>query len=315
MKKIPYIVGLIIAVQALCPPFELDIYFLNSPLWFTWTFILCGFLSFFFIFTKANIWLKILIPYLFVNTFLSAMPHLSMTSFFGVTACAYFYLLCKKIEDWGVVLKMVWCVLIIQLFLLILFGLGRESLLNFGRAKGCFGSVGNLMQLKSLIMLCFAFIISVGKPDFMKKYFKGILILTGIGLALYAFKSWHYFSYARGEVWLQSFALTYKHPFAGYGLGTFQHLFPALGKGHFIAEGVWMHPHNFWIRILFETGAVGLAAIFGYMISLFSKCRDLSLYAAGLVCLTLFVHFPESQSSTVPMLVLFCASIEKEKHV
>lgn len=314
-KTISYIAGLIVAIQALAPPFEFDIYFLNSPLWFPWTFLMCGFLSFAFVFTRANVWLKILIPYLFLNTFLSAAPHLSMTSFFGVTACAYFYLMCKRIEDWDVVIKMVFCVLAIQLLLLNLHGLGKESLLNFGRTKGCYGSVGNLMQLKSLILICFAFIIAAGKPQILRKGWPVTLTFLACCFICYAVinKSWQFFLYARGPVWLQTFALSNNHPFFGYGLGTYADLFPVLGKGHFTAEGVWMHPHNFWLRILFETGNAGLACIFGYMVALFSRCRGLTLFASGLVCLALAFQFPESQSVTVPMLVIYCAYIEKEK--
>ncbi|MFA5499488.1 MAG: O-antigen ligase family protein [Candidatus Omnitrophota bacterium] len=317
MKKIiSYAVGAIVAIQALAPPFEFNIYFLNSPLWFTWTFLFCGFLSFIFIFTQANIWLKILIPYLFVNTFFSAMPHFSMTSFFGVTACAYFYLLCKKIEDWETVIKIIFCVLMVQLLLINLRGVGKDTLFNFGGKTGCAGSVGNIMQLKTLIILCFAFIISAGKPKFLAKFpiAVSVFIISSLICYVAANKSFHYFLYARGPVWLQTFALSNNHPFIGHGLGTFQVLFPILGHGHFQAEGIWMSPHNFWLRILFEAGSLGLACILGYMGALFLRCRGLTLLAAGMVCLTLAIHFPESQSSAVPMLVLFCASIEKEKY-
>ena len=119
MKKIiPYIAGLIVAVQAFTPPFEFSIRFINNPVSFLWIFLLCSFLAFYFIFTKANIWLKILIPYLLINTFISGAPHLSMTSFIWVIVCAYFYLFCLEIEDWDVLVKFASAILLTELILI-----------------------------------------------------------------------------------------------------------------------------------------------------------------------------------------------------
>ncbi|MFA5165579.1 MAG: hypothetical protein WC481_08480 [Candidatus Omnitrophota bacterium] len=277
---------------------------------------MAGFLSAMFVFSKANIWLKILIPYLFLNTFLSAAPHFSMMSFFGVIGCAYFYLLCKRIEDWDAVIKIIFCVLMIQIFLLFLQGIGEDALLNFRqRAIGCYGTVGNAMQFKTLIILCFAFIIAAGKPKIAGRFPLALGVFIAASMICYgaASKAFHYFAYARGAVWLQTFALSAVHPFFGFGVGTYKILFPVMGHGHFQAEGVWMSPHNFWLRILFETGAAGLAIILGYMVSLSGKCRGLTLFAAGLTCFTLAVYFPDCQSSAVPLLILLCAYIEKER--
>lgn len=314
-KFIPYIVSAIIVIQAFTPPFEMAVRLTNSPLQFVWVFLLCGFLSIYFIFTKANIFLKVLLPYLFINCFLSAAPWISYTSFVWVAVAAYFYLLCLEIEDWEPVFKTVGCILAVELLLLVLGALGKDSLYNFGQAHiVCIGSVGNTMQFKSLIIILVAILIQRFKA--LRQYLPMTYITLGIVAFCYFFlhKVGPNFLYARGPAWLEALRLSLKHPIVGWGLSSFHAIFPALGKGSFTLEGQWTNAHNFFIQFLFDTGLIGLSLILCYVIWLFEECRGVLLLGFLLVAFTLLVHFPEREPSCALLIVLFASLIERKNH-
>ena len=314
-KIIPYLVGFIISLQAIIPPLELSINFTNSPMRFVWTFLFCGILAFYVIFTKANIFLKILIPYLFLNSFLSRIPHLSMSSFIWAVIGIYFYLLCLEIEDWKPIFRFAWCILILELFLFALQRFSKDTLLNFGQdvAKiACIGSVGNSMQFKSLIIILTAFLIQSIRPK--KKYvLAACFILIPITLYYYiSHYAWQNFLYARWSVWMKSLELSFKHPIFGNGIGTFKAIFPTLAHGHFEAEGMWTNPHNIFVEFLFETGMIGFLTITSYAVYMLSKIRKHLLLGGLLILYTLCLHFPFFQDSGSLLLMAFLAYSDKE---
>jgi len=319
MKKlIPFIIGLIITIQAITPPLEFSINFTNSPIQFVWTFLLFGILAIYFIFTKANIYLKILIPYLFVNSFFSRTPHLSMTAFIWVVGGAYFYLLCLECKDWKPVFKILCCVFMLEAFLFLLQAYGNDVLLNFGKkATNCVGSVGNPMQLKALMILLLAFLIQEAKS--FKKHI--IWMYAAIGaFAIYRLlftRTWEYFLYARGAVWLETLKLSRQHPIIGWGLGAYKSVFHALAHGHFTSEGVWQNAHNEPIEALFEIGIIGIIPLILYAIYLLKGCRGLALLGCLMAMFVICVYFPAHQPHTSLLLVAFIAYREqriKEKY-
>ncbi len=313
MKKIiPLFIGVIVTLQTIIPPLELSINFTNSPMRFTWTFLFCGILSFYFIFTKANPWFKILLPYLFLNTFLSKIPHLSMASFIWTTIGAYFYLLCTKIEDWRPIFKFIASILFLEILLFCLKYFGKETLLNFGAGSvSCFGTVGNDMQFKSLIIILCAFLIQLWHPA-KKKLLIAYISLAILALVYFFAHAWQYFLYARGGVWIETIKLWSKNFWTGNGLDTFKVIFPALGRGHFETEGIWTSAHNDYLQLLFETGAIGFTILVAYSISLLRKARGVLLLGGLFVLFTLCVHFPMHQNSTILLIPLFIAYIEKK---
>ena len=286
----------------------------DSPLEFVWIFLLCGFLSLYFVFTKANIFLKILLPYLFLNCFLSAASWISMTSFVWVTVAAYFYLLCLEIEDWEPVFKTAGCILAVELLLFVLGALGKDSLYNFGQAHiVCIGSVGNTMQFKSLIIILVAILIQ--RFD-IRKYLP--MTYVTLGLVAFCYFFLHHvgpsFMSYRGPVWVKAITLAAKHPFVGYGLGTFKALFPSLAHGHYECEGQWCAAHSFPIQMLFEIGQIGYIILAAYFISLLKNCRGVLLLGVLLVGFTLLFHFPDREPSTALLIILFISLIERKQY-
>jgi O-antigen ligase len=244
-----------------------------------------------------------------------------MTSFIGVIACAYFYLLCLKIEDWKWVFRTLYCILFVEVFLLIMQITHRDTLLNFGRPDviGCFGSIGNPMQLKGLIIILTVLIIQNFKK--LEKYLTVIYsLIIFLGLVYWVdHKCWDNFLYARGSVWMDtikmSFHATWKRCLIGNGLGTFKALFPVYGKGRYVLEGTWMNTHNTYIQFLFEAGFIGFGLLIGYTISLLKKCKGLLLLGAILVAYTLMFQYPDREAAIVPLLILFISFIERKKNV
>jgi len=270
-------------------------------------------MSFYFIFTKANVFFKILLPYLFLDTFLSLAPHLSMSSFIWVTLSAYFYLLCLEIEDWTFIFKVVWCILMLEFALVILGAYHKETLLNFGKEPTlCLGTVGNPMQFNSLIILLFAMLIQGARPT--RKCVVAAYCAFALLIAYFIFKpsTWNYFLYARGGVWWDTIRLSFNHPIIGHGLGTFQKLFDILAYGHYKTEGIWENAHNEFLQLLFEAGLAGFLTLVSYGISLLIKCRGILLVGVLLVGFSMSVHFPMHQNSTCLLLILFAAYLDQK---
>ncbi|GAF82247.1 unnamed protein product, partial [marine sediment metagenome] len=114
------------------------------------------------------------------------------------------------------------------------------------------------MQLKALLILLLAFLIQEAKS--FKKYIVWMyaaIISFGIYRLLFT-KTWYYFLYARGAVWLETFKLSLQHPIIGWGLGTYKAIFNALVRGHFEAEGVWENAHNEPVEAFMEIGLIGI---------------------------------------------------------
>ena len=314
MKKlIPFIIGFILAIQALTPPFEFSIQFTHSPVQFVWVFLFFGLLAICFIFTKAHRYLKFLIPYLFVNSFFSHTPHLSMTAFIWVVAGAYFYLLCLECENWQPVFKILCGLFVLEAFLFFLKAFNNDVLLNFGQeTDACVGSVGNPMQFKALLILLLAFLIQDMKS--FKKYIKWVyIIFVPFSICLMLSKNfWYHFVYSRVSVWIETIKLAWQHPIIGWGLGTYKAIFNALVRGCFEAEGVWENAHNEPIEAFMEIGLIGIIPLILFAIYLLKGCRGLALLGSLMMMFTLCVYFPAHQPHTSLLLVAFVAYRERQ---
>jgi hypothetical protein len=124
----------------------------------------------------------------------------------------------------------------------------------------------------------------------------------------------------RGPVWLETIRLSGHRLNStsgilfGYGLGSYKMLFHVIGQISYLVsiEGIWYNAHNFFVQALFEMGVIGCLLVTAYVITLFLKCKGILLVGALMVFYTLMFHFPDRVPSTVPLLILFAAYIERK---
>lgn len=261
IKKILIAIPLIFL--AIIPPMELSIPMtINSDLWI-WSILLGGLLGILFIYTRADIFLKLIVVYLFINCFRSRAPYLSFTSYIIFIAVAYYYLLCLTLKDFEFVKKIAQAVFFLNIILIVNQQFGGDKLLNFGRdIPVCFGTIGNSMWLGSLLICLAPFlllssplniipliiIIFISKSSGMALSLLGGVLIYGFmkfkkkiifwitttliifGILIYArqdrvFSSW---KAGRGPIWKRTIELSNKHPFFGWGIGTARVIVPAL---------------------------------------------------------------------------------------
>ena len=93
---------------------------------------------------------------------------MSLTMFWSVIFCAYYYVLCSKIEDWGIVKEYIQSIFFFVVLLVILQLLGKDTLLNFkesvpdvlhGKLCPVLGTIGNKMMFSSFICVLAPFLI------------------------------------------------------------------------------------------------------------------------------------------------------------
>ena len=132
----------------------------------------------------------------------------------------------------------------------------------------------------------------------------------------------------RGLIWQRSLSLANQHPLMGWGIGTYQVLFPVYSRD--IAGGIignwsyewtegdwiaWRKTHNCLLQIVFEVGWTGLLLFLGFIGSLFlglwrvRKTKPTVLTMTGLVILgtNMAVHFPSRMLQTVIIMVAYLA--------
>lgn len=169
MKKLIPILALIpLVILTITPPmmFSLDCK-INSTFWLWMTFA-SGFLAFLFLYQKVSTWLKLLVVWCFVSSFLSRAPFISFTMFWSVIVCAYYYALCLKIDDWTPVKKTIQAIFFFVILLVIMQLIGKDTLLNFkekipdvlhGGNTPVVGTIGNRMIFSSFTSILAPFLI------------------------------------------------------------------------------------------------------------------------------------------------------------
>jgi O-antigen ligase len=119
----------------------------------------------------------------------------------------------------------------------------------------------------------------------------------------------------RLPVWEKTIQLTNLHPFAGWGISTYKIVFPVLGKSSYVGAP-FLHAHNDWLQVLFETGYIGFAfmvIVFGYIFyKLLKTDKWLMIIGLLIISLDMCVHFPMRGLYAVPLITLFFAFCEKE---
>ena len=273
-------------------------------------FLLAGFLGFYTLFLRVNVFVKIIAIGGFLNCFFSAAPFLSFSSYLILIASCYFYILLTKIKNWTFVFNILFTLLLLNCFLMLMQSINRDSLLNFGLDKGviCWGIIANRMQFQSFLIILFALLIQ----KFRKKTLAPITLSGVLYTVLYGGIKLHIYGsfLVRLTCWKATITLAMRHPITGWGIGSYRYVFPALSKS--IVRGqVFASAHNDWLQVLFETGFPGLIVMISIFGILFYKAIQTRkwLLVTGLlmVCYDLSVHFPMREVQCIPILIVFLA--------
>jgi O-antigen ligase len=325
-KIITYITLIPLLILALTPPwdFKLDCS-VNSLIWL-WAVLLSGFLAFLFIYQKVNVWLKLLVIWCFISCFLSRAPFISFTMYWSVIVSAYYYALCKRIEDYTPVYKTIQAIFYLTTLLVIMQLFGKDTLLNFNSKSvdpAVLGIIGNQMIASSFFCTLAPFLI-VNPLNWLPlsivcliSHSSGAVLALGMGGAILL---WFKFKRARiaivalmialpivfalvtgdvatfagkagrRQVWIKTFELSVKKPF-GYGIGTYKILFPVLCGNEIKKQQPgreWNTAHNTFLQLLFETGFIGIILLAGWVVSIILNVLKHKNYLklAGLAILT-----------------------------
>lgn len=276
---------------------------------------------------------------------------MSFTMYWSLIACAYYYVLCKQIEDFTSVKKAIQAIFFFIALLVIMQFFKLDTLLNFNtKTLQVIGTIGNPMISSSFMCILAPFLILTPLnwlPLFIMAFMTlssgGVLsITTGFGVyswfrfkrlriviiilaiiipVILAYKTSKFIPAViragRLPVYIDTIKLSLKHP-QGYGIGTYKVLFPVLCNEKIKFEqhngARWLETHNDWLQILFETGFPGFVLFFGWIISILKQVKD-PMKLAGLVilCVNMGIHFPTRMCMSVLIILMFLAYCEKRE--
>ncbi len=353
MKKIlPYAAIIPLVLLALTPPidFQLDCA-VNSTFWL-WVTFFSGFFAFLFLYQKVSVWLKLLVVWCFISCFISRAPYMSFTMFWSIIICAYYYVLCSKIEDWEPVKKTIQAIFFFICLLFVMQLLGKDTLLNFNNKNtiSVFGTIGNRMISSSFICILAPFLlftplnwIALGLI-MLVTWSSGSILSMGAGFAVYSWVKFKrirllilaaaiavpiLFAWKTGDiktfkgragrrlVWLNTLELAVKHP-QGYGIGTYKILFPVMCKKEIKDQNpdgrVWNIAHNDWLQILFEAGFPGVILLLGWLWTIVSRVRNpIMLSGLAIIAVNMMIHFPNRQVQCALLMIMFLAYCSQQK--
>jgi O-antigen ligase len=181
--------------------------------------------------------------------------------YWSVIACAYYYVLCRKITDFTPVKKVIQAVFFFVTLLIIMQCFGLDTLLNFNQKDTCvLGTIGNKMVLGSFVCVLAPFLVFnrlnlavlvlialiSGSTGTMLAVFAGLgyllwvktkwgkavclfLIICATLMALKQGDIYQFNRYGRLPVWKRTVELVAKHP-QGYGVATYRLLFPIMSQ-------------------------------------------------------------------------------------
>lgn len=269
---------------------------------------------------------------------------MSFTMFWSVIVCAYYYLLCTKIEDWTPVKKTIQAIFFFVCLLIIVQLFGKDTLLNFNqKTPQIIGTIGNKMILSSFVCILAPFLlfnplnwvvlaiisfitwssgavlsIGAGVGTYawakFKKYRPLIIILAILAPVVFAWKTGDIDTFkgqaGRRLVWIKTAELSLKHP-QGYGIGTYKMLFPVMCGQKISAQQPgreWNTAHNDWLQILFEIGFPGIILFLGWLISIVRKVNDpITLAGLAIIATNMMIHFPNRQVQCAFIMLAFLA--------
>jgi len=261
-KLIPILVVAPAIFLALTPPWEITLDCTINSLFFLWVTFFSGFLAFAFLYQRVSVWLKLLVVWAFIVGFISRAPYMSFTMYWSVIACAYYYALCKRVEDWTLIKKAAQSLFLFITLLIIMQLLGKDTLLNFNQKDAVvLGTMGNFMMLGTYVCILAPFVIVtalnwipliliayisqssgtlaavlagfslwvwIKHPKFKLLIPIGVAAVLGFGIATHDFDS-NVINAGRLPVWKRTIQITNRRPL-GNGLGTFKILFPILSQ-------------------------------------------------------------------------------------
>jgi hypothetical protein len=348
MKKIySYLIAIPIALWTLVPAIKFYIPLPRGNLWF-WFILIAGFLGFYTLFLKTNIFLKIIAVGSFISCFFSNAPYVSFTAYLSIVTCCYLYVLFSRIKDWEPIFKTLQIILLMNVFLIFMQAFGQDSLLSFGLKRTILvGTIGQNMQVGSLSTILTATLISFNPLNFILLFLIGIccnstwaLFCVAIGFLFYAWtknkkaalavflvamlifsvlmikqkKLGNLGDHGRLGVWKKTIEMANYKPrtqLAGWGPGTYRYIFQPLSG---MLSKSWKTTHNDPLQILFEFGYPGLAVMIGFFTRLFYLLLRTKEYLclSGLVMVMadMQVHFPMRCLQIGPILILFLAYCE-----
>lgn len=322
---------------------------------FPWLFFMSGCLAMYFQTLNVSLWVKAAVILCLINSFFSAAPLVSFISFFSFLACAYFFYLCTTIKNYSVIFKTLQAILLFNGFMFVMQAIGRDPLVNF-ESNTYFGMTGQHMQSASFTVILTAIMLQSSALNFLFALFAFIIcnaaggfLSTAAGFTVYyfneiktsrnimlilvivlVFATWFVYSGkidsnmslkgGRLGVWVNTFKLCWQKPLLGWGMGTYQYIFPAIGGMNTIP---WKTAHNCWLQILFETGFVGLGIAVGYTGYLFSRLVSLTkrdifkkqavacLAGMAMVAVNMMFHFPTRMLQVVLLIIFFLAYCQK----
>lgn len=370
MKKyITHAIAIIVAIFIMTPPWNIGVTCqVNNLLWL-WSVALAGFFTFHYIHTNAPIPIKVLVLYAYIGSFFSVAPYWSFQMTIPMIALAYFYLACRQIEDFEPVQKAVQSAFFLICAFLIVQMFGHDTLYNFNRPQPMIiGTIGNKMISATLITCLAPFLLTYKKLNIIPLCIiavmtrsLGMMIALAAGITVYAVLKtigWKkktililaitagmtllfvlQFNHiktewggGRGPIWKKTVELTMKRHVTGYGISSYQLVFPAMSKDLTMLGKTeeWnieeikgthipaLQTHNCWLQFWFELGDIGMAIIAFFVIllvSLFflSPKNDKTITAlTGLVILgtIMIFHFPTRLWHSVPVFICYLAFYE-----
>ena len=202
---------------AITPPLDLALdCTINSTFWL-WMTLASGFFAFLFLYQKVSVWLKLFVIWCFASCFISKAPFMSFTMYWSLIVCAYYYSLCKQVEDFTLVKKAIQSIFFFVTLMIIMQIFGFDTLLNFkektpdvlhGVMTPIVGIIGNRMIASSFVCVLAPFLIFTPLNWVVLiilavvSWSSGALLSIGAGLAVW---SWQFKKLRLGIVLLAIF--------------------------------------------------------------------------------------------------------------
>ena len=273
---------------------------------------------------------------------------MSFTMFWSVIVCAYFYALCKKIEDWTPVKKTFQALFFFLTLLVIVQLLGKDTLLNFNlKTPSIIGTIGNPMIASSFVCVLAPFLI-LSPLNWVVliilsfiTWSSGAVLSIGAGLCVYSWARFKklrilivvlailapvLFAYKTGKVetfkstagrrlvWIETVNLSIKQPL-GYGIGTYKVLYPIFCSKTVANEQPgreWNTCHNDWLQVLFEGGFPGLIFLVGWLVSIVRTAKNpAKLAGLAILATNMMVHFPMRMVQGALIILMYLAYCSK----
>jgi len=348
-KALSYLLPLLVAFFALCPPIDFRV---PSPTEH-WPFLItaAGFLGIRILFMRVNPIVKVVPLIALIICFFGSIQVVCFNAYVQIVFCAYLYIGLTRMHSWRPMFATLKALLVFNALLLFMQYMGSDMMLNFGLAYEitCYGVVGQHMQMGSF-SLVLASALAIISPWFLVFPIITALICNsswtiacvGSGALAYAAarRKWLpvvmgillvvgfvYMAHATGkipantggngrlEVWRRTVHLLNDRPWNGWGPGSFKGVFPALSD----MTGIpWKTAHNDWLQFAFELGYPAFSYLVMAWMFLFYKlvknCQrsgaPILIAAFVMISLDMIVHFPTRMEQCNPLILTLLAYIQ-----